>query len=81
MTHDASITATITYPRDERIVQLFAAEDKEMPRASYRVELTDESTRITVTATDATALRAALSTITKVLSVWEATLTHGRARE
>jgi len=80
MTEPASVTATIRYPRDERLLALFAPEDKDMPRASYTVSLEHDCTLFSVTATDATALRAALSTITKVLSAWEATQEHGRAR-
>lgn len=80
MTEPLPLLATIRYPRDERLIALFAPEDKNMGRAHYTVELTSDSTLFTVHASDATALRAALSTITKVLSAWEATQLHGRAR-
>lgn len=77
----AELSATILYPKDDRIVTLFAAEEKELARASYTVERTESHIRFSVIAADATALRAALTTITKVLSVWETTEPHGRPRK
>ncbi len=74
---DANLLATLRYPHDERILALFAPEDKDMGRASYTVALHADCVLFTVHAQDATAMRAALSTITKVLSVWEATRSHG----
>ena len=65
MTHTASLTATIRYPRDERIIALFAAEDKDVGRGKYSVELTADAVVFSVTAQDATAMRAAVSTIRK----------------
>jgi tRNA threonylcarbamoyladenosine modification (KEOPS) complex Pcc1 subunit len=77
---DATLLATIRYPHDERILSLFAPEDKEMGRARYTVELAPDCVLFIVHAHDATALRAALSTITKVLSAWEATRSYGSSK-
>lgn len=77
---DANLLATIRYPHDERILALFAPEDKDMGRARYTLATHADCILFTVHAQDATALRAALSTITKVLSVWEATRAHGSSK-
>lgn len=77
---DANLLATLRYPHDERILALFAPEDKDLGRASYAVALDADCVLFTVHAQDATAMRAALSTITKVLSVWEATRSHGSSK-
>ena len=75
-----ALVATIRYPKDDRILALFAAEEKILSRSQYEVSESADAIIFTVQASDATALRAALSTITKVLSVWEATAVHGRSR-
>ena len=74
-----SLTATIAYPYDERILKLFEAENKTFDRTAYRVEHLHGKIVFAITAQDATALRAAMTTITKILSVWEATQVHERA--
>ena len=74
------MNASITYPYDERILQLFEPEEKRFPRASYTITSDEKQITFSVEAADATALRAALTTITKVLSVWETTLMNGAAR-
>lgn len=77
----AELSATIRYPRDERLLALFAPENKELHRARYELRLTDDAAEFFITAHDATALRACMTTITKVLSVWETTVLDGPARE
>lgn len=72
------LKATILYPYNEHIERLFAPELKEFPRATYSVVRDGSDIRFTITATDATALRAVTTTITKVLSVWESAQEHGR---
>jgi tRNA threonylcarbamoyladenosine modification (KEOPS) complex Pcc1 subunit len=77
---DISLTATICYPYDERIFALFAPEEKDLGRASYCLARDGDFIHFTTTAHDASALRAALNTITKVLSVWESTTRYGCPR-
>ena len=69
----SSLKASILYPLDKRIIKLFEAESKSFLRASYTLDSDEENIIFNVSASDSTALRAALTTITKVLSVWEAT--------
>ena len=76
----AALTATILYPKDERLLELFAPENKELSRSRYHISSDEKNIIFSVEASDATALRAALTTITKVLSVWETTLTHGEQK-
>lgn len=71
------LTASIIYPYDERILSLFSAENKAFSRAQYTVHHTGNNLIFHVEADDSTSLRACLTTITKVLSVWETTLLHG----
>ncbi len=71
------IRATILYPLDERVVTVFAAEEKDIGRASYTVTTTNSHVVFEIVAQDATSLRAATTTITKVLSMWEASALHG----
>jgi tRNA threonylcarbamoyladenosine modification (KEOPS) complex Pcc1 subunit len=71
-----SVTASITYPFDERIVKLFEPETKAFERAEYLITKHGDHIVFTIRATDATALRACMTTITKILSVWEATAPH-----
>lgn len=76
------ITATITtaHPHDE-IQQLFATE---LARTHERSSITLANERgkaaFTITASDTTALRAAINTVTSVLSVYEKTVevTNGK---
>ena len=72
------LSATITYPFDERVQQLFAAESKSFPRTSYELIRDGDKLVFHITADDATALRAATTTITKVLSVWESSAVYER---
>lgn len=67
------MNATITLPYDTRIYDLFAPEDKDIGRARYTI--TDDATHITfsISADDATALRAQLNAITKLITIWEKT--------
>ena len=73
--------ATIVYPYDARIVTLFAAEEKDIGRARYSISHDDQQLTFAIDARDATSLRAALTTITKILSMWEASDADGRSRE
>ncbi len=66
--------ATITTTGDAATLKdLFAAEDKELSnqRASYVVTSTDKGVRFDITASDAVALRATLTAITKLLEIYE----------
>ena len=72
-----NLTASITYPYDERILKLFEPETKAFERAEYIITTHGQHLVFTIRAMDATALRAAMTTITKILSVWEATTPHG----
>ncbi len=72
------LSATITYPYDERVKQLFAAESKVFPRTSYAIEQVGNNLIFDIIAEDATAMRAATTTITKVLSVWESSAIYER---
>lgn len=74
------MNASITYPYDERVLELFEPEEKKFARASYTLTSDSKNITFSVEATDATALRACLTTITKVLSVWETTTSNGAAR-
>jgi tRNA threonylcarbamoyladenosine modification (KEOPS) complex Pcc1 subunit len=74
-----TLYATISFPYDQRLLALFAAEEKNIGRASYAIEHQKEFLVFSVEANDATALRAMLTTITKILSMWEASAEHGRA--
>jgi hypothetical protein len=73
------VTASITYPHDERVLKLFEPETKQFERAEYLITTHGLHTVFTIRATDATALRACMTTITKILSVWEATNRNGSA--
>lgn len=65
------LTASITYPYDERIIKLFEPEQKGFERAEYIVTKHGDHVVFTIRATDATSLRAAMTAITKILSLWE----------
>ena len=63
--------ATITTDFDERILDIFKQEDKDIGRASYTIEHDQESITFHITAEDPTALRTIMNAITKLLSIWE----------
>ncbi len=65
--------STLKIPYDEKIVRLFDAEDKDFGRSTYTVEKNSTHIVITVSAEDATALKIAYNTISKILLVWEKT--------
>ena len=67
----SGLSATILYPYDARVLALFEAEAKLFPRATYTVTHDASHVIFKVDAHDATAMRAAATTITRVLSVWE----------
>jgi tRNA threonylcarbamoyladenosine modification (KEOPS) complex Pcc1 subunit len=75
-----ALSATILYPYDKRILTLFEPESKILSRSSYEVTHDEKNIIFSVIAADATSLRAALTTITKVLSVWETTRDNGTSR-
>ena len=75
----SGLTATILYPYDKRILDLFFAEKKDFPRAHYAVTEDAKHVIFSITAHDATAMRAATTTITRVLSVWESTIDHAHS--
>jgi hypothetical protein len=74
------ISATISYPYDGRLEALFSAEQKESAKGRYTLEHHGDYLVFSVQASDATALRAYLTTITKILSVWEISSLDGTAR-
>ena len=53
------LTATISYPYDQRIEQLFAAEEKRFPKTQYSLAKQGDALVFSIVAEDATALRAA----------------------
>ncbi len=67
------MNATITVEKDPRLLELFAPEDKKMPRGSYTITQTDDKTVFDIEADDPVALRALLNAITKLLTVWHKT--------
>ncbi len=70
MTYEAVIRAD---KNPEKIEELFKAEDKSFKdRASYKVKAGEE-VKFKIEAEDATALRTALNSISKVLQVYEKT--------
>jgi tRNA threonylcarbamoyladenosine modification (KEOPS) complex Pcc1 subunit len=73
-----SLTASITYPYDERILQLFEPEQKGFERAEYIITKHGDHIVFTIRAKDATSLRAVTTAITKILSLWETSLHHGQ---
>jgi tRNA threonylcarbamoyladenosine modification (KEOPS) complex Pcc1 subunit len=71
------LTASITYPYDERVELLFEPESKSFERAEYILTRHADNIVFTIKATDATSLRAAMTAITKILSLWETTSKYG----
>lgn len=68
------ISATIaTEDKDNHIYKLFASEEKEFTnkRASYELSHKNGETTFNVKATDASALRAVLNSISKIMIVYE----------
>lgn len=57
----------------EAIEKLFVPEDKELNRAKYALTRVGKQLIFDIHADDATALKTAFNTITKVLTVWEKT--------
>jgi tRNA threonylcarbamoyladenosine modification (KEOPS) complex Pcc1 subunit len=53
------------------IEKLFIPEDKELNRSTYTITRDKKHLLFEITAEDATALKTAFNTITKVLTVWE----------
>ena len=71
--------STIIVSKDvDAIEKLFIPEDKELNRSSYSITKNKRQLIFDIHAEDATALKTAFNTITKVLTVWEKTqtLTH-----
>ena len=64
---------TVSSPRVSALRHCFDAELASMqtPRSTVAIHTTKENMQFAITATDATALRATLNTITKLLSVFE----------
>jgi len=66
--------STIIVNKDiDAIEKLFIPEDKELNRSTYTITKNTKQLIFTITAEDATALKTAFNTITKVLLVWEKT--------
>ncbi|GEM_PF-2445396 len=66
--------STLVVNKDSReLERLFASEDKDLNRASYAITKTKTGLIFNIHADDATALKTAFNTITKVLIVWEKT--------
>ncbi len=68
--------STIIVSKDiDAIEKLFIPEDKELNRATYTITKNKKQLIFNIHAEDATALKTAFNTITKVLTVWEKTQT------
>jgi tRNA threonylcarbamoyladenosine modification (KEOPS) complex Pcc1 subunit len=68
--------STITVSKDiDAIEKLFISEDRELNRAKYTITKDKKQLIFNIHAEDATALKTAFNTITKVLLVWEKTKT------
>jgi tRNA threonylcarbamoyladenosine modification (KEOPS) complex Pcc1 subunit len=66
--------STIVVSEDiDAIEKLFIPEDKELNRSKYSISKNKKQLIFNIEAADATALKTAFNTITKVLSVWEKT--------
>ena len=66
--------STIIVDKDiDEIERLFIPEDKALNRSTYTVKKDKKHLVFEITADDATALKTAFNTITKVLLVWEKT--------
>ena len=64
-------TTTIKVGFDPALLKSFEAEDKKGDRSSYEVSQEQKKIIFTITSTDATALKATLNSITKLLIVNE----------
>ena len=68
--------STIIVSKDiDAIEKLFVPEDKELNRSKYTITTNKKQLIFHIEAEDATALKTAFNTITKVLLVWEKTKT------
>jgi tRNA threonylcarbamoyladenosine modification (KEOPS) complex Pcc1 subunit len=68
--------STIIVNKDiDAIEKLFIPEDKELNRSTYSITKNKKQLIFKIDAQDATALKTAFNTITKVLTVWEKTQT------
>jgi tRNA threonylcarbamoyladenosine modification (KEOPS) complex Pcc1 subunit len=66
--------STIIVTKDiDAIEKLFMPEDKELNRSKYSITKNKKQLVFNIEADDATALKTAFNTITKVLTVWEKT--------
>jgi len=66
--------STINVTEDlDQIEKLFIPEDRTLNRATYTIKKDKKTLVFNITAQDATALKTAFNTITKVLLVWEKT--------
>lgn len=63
--------ATLTTSFDERLVEVFAAEDHDIGRARYSYEQVGDELVFSLEADDAVAMRTILNAVTKLLSTWE----------
>ena len=67
------MNAVITIPKsgNEHLIEVFAPEDKSLSngRGEYTITTDEENITFTITASDAVALRAIMSSVTKVLSI------------
>jgi len=59
----------------DSLEKLFMPEDKQLNRATYTITKNKKQLMFDIKAEDATALKTAFNTITKVLMVWEKTKT------
>jgi len=64
-------TATIKTKIDEKIIKAFSSEQKTTKRSHYEIKRLKDSIIFSIKAKDATALRATLNSITRLLSVYE----------
>jgi tRNA threonylcarbamoyladenosine modification (KEOPS) complex Pcc1 subunit len=63
--------AVIEVDREEGLLDLFAAEERSTPRGTYDLLVKEDQVVFTVEAADATALRALVNNILKLLQLWE----------
>ena len=65
-------TATVTVDHDSgALEQLFLVEEKSFGRSSYTTKIDEGQFVCTISADDATAFKIAMSTISKIFTVWE----------
>lgn len=65
------MNAQLTVDYDNRILDIFKQEDKDIGRASYTIEHDESTITFHITAQDATSMRTVFNAITKLLSIWE----------